>query len=279
MSAKRLLEEGKLGESIASQTAEVKARPGDLAARTLLFELLCYAAAWDRAGRQLDAISHLLAEDPASQVGVAVYRRLVEAETKRARLYSEGLRPRFVLEPPAEVNLHLEALDLIGQGKPGDARARLDRAEAERKPRTGSLGGLPFDDFRDADDLLAPVLEVFAPAGYCWVPWEQVQYLEVSPPLSFRDLLWVPAKLASFDGQLGEVHLPALYPGSQGHPDEAAHLGRITDWVETGAGIYRGAGLKTFLVGSEARTLFELAEVRFDPPSDGSAAEAGETVA
>lgn len=267
MTAKQLLDEGRLREAIDAQIGDVKARPGDLPARTLLFELLAYASEWDRAGRQLDAITQLLADNPAAQVGAAVYKRLVDAERARARLFAEGLRPRFVLEPPDEVNLHLEGLDLLRRGRPDDARDRLARASESRRPLAGTLADARFDDFRDADDLLAPILEVFAPAGYCWVPWEQVQYLEVAEPRSFRDLLWAPAKLACFDGQLGEVHLPALYPGSIAHPDTAAHLGRVTDWTEDVAGIVRGAGLKTYLVGEDPRTLFELRDLRFDPPA------------
>ena len=50
--------------------------------------------------------------------------------------------------------------------------------------------------------------------------------------------------------------------------DEAARLGRLTDWVEVGGGIVRGAGLKTFLAGGDARTLFELTSVSFSVPAD-----------
>lgn len=274
MTTRSLLENNLLADALDAQTAEVKARPGDLAARTLLFEILAYAALWERATRQIDAIGHLLADNPQAQVGVAVYRRLVEAEVRRARLFAEGLPPHFALEPPSEVQHHLRALDALRQGKPEEARTHLDQATAERTPRPGTLQGVAFDDVRDADDLLAPVLEVFAPAGYAWVPLEQIQFLEVPAPQTFRDLLWAPAKIATFDGQMGEVHLPALYPGSHLHPDSATHLGRATDWVDLGGGITRGAGLKTFLVGDEAKTLFELSDLRFTPPRSTAPPEA-----
>lgn len=267
MSAKQLLDEGLLTEAVERQTAEVKARPTDLAARTFLFELLALAGDLERAGRQLDALGQLLKEDPQAQIGAALYRRLLDAEIQRRRVFNEGLRPRFLLEPPAEVTRHIEALDLLRDGRTTEARDRLDAAEADRVRPSGTLGRTAFDDFRDADDLLAPVLEVHAPAGYGWIPWSQIQLLEVLPPQSLRDLFWAPARIASFDGQLGEVHLPALYPGSHSHPDPTARLGRFTDWVEHEGGIVRGAGLKTFLVGDDARTLFELTEVHFQPPT------------
>ncbi len=277
MSARQLLDMGQLTEAIEQQLGVVKAHPADQAARTFLFEMLCFAGELERAGRQLDALAQLLKDDPQAQVGVALYRRLLDSEQQRRRVFAEGLHPRFLLEPPAAVTRHLEALNLIRQDRADEARALLDQAETDRPPLAGQLGETPFDDFRDADDLLGPVLEVHALAGYAWVPWSQVQFLEVRPPRSLRDLFWVPARLASFDGQLGEVHLPALYPGSQAHPDPAARLGRLTDWIAADAGITRGAGLKTFLVGEEVRTIFELSDVRFVPPAELSAGVARET--
>lgn len=268
MVAKSLLDQGQLTAAVERQVTEVKARPSDLPARTFLFELLCYLGAWDRAGRQIDAIEHLLIDDPASKLGVIARRRLLAAEVARASLFTDGLSPRFALEPTAEVSQHLDALGAIRKGQLSEARASLNRADEGRTLRPGELAGSRFEDFCDADDVLAPVLEVFAPSGYCWIPWEHIQFLEVAPPSQLIDLLWAPAKIAMFDGQLGEVHLPTLYPGPHAHAEETVRLGRRTDWVEIGEGIIRGVGLKTFLVGDEARTLFELSEVRFAPPAE-----------
>jgi type VI secretion system protein ImpE len=119
---------------------------------------------------------------------------------------------------------------------------------------------------RDADDLLAPVLEVITAEGYFWAPWENVQFLLVPPPQHLRDLLWAPARLATEDGLLGEVHLPNLYPGSYRHPDQAVRLGHMTVWTDAGSGIVRGSGQKMFLAGGEPRTLLEIGEIQFAPP-------------
>src|SRR5439155_20373635 len=115
-------------------------------------------------------------------------------------------------------------------------------------PVRGVAGEVAFEGIRDADDLLAPVLEVFTATGYYWVPWVHIQYLEVPAPRTFRDLLWSPAKLATFDGQVGEVFLPSLYPFTSGHPDPQVRLGRKTDWVDLGPDLVRGVGRKLFLV-------------------------------
>ncbi len=267
MVAKQMLDEGKLDEAIAQLGAELRKQPNDRECRTFLFELLCFSGDYDRAGRQLDAIGQIDG-DPMAMVGVQVYRNLLDAEKNRARLFAEGLRPRFMLAPTEAALMSLEALELARRGRADEARALLVRAEAARPARPGTSNGIAFDDLRDADDILAPVLEVFAPAGYCWVPWEQIQFVEIPPPTTLRDLLWAPAKLASFDGQLGEVFLPNLYPGTYTHPDTAVRLGRSTEWTEEAEGIVRGVGQKLFLVGEEARTLFELREAQFPPPED-----------
>jgi type VI secretion system protein ImpE len=266
MTAIELLEAGQLAQAIEHVKGELRTQPADLHRRTILFELLCFAGDWAGAERQLDFIDHR-GTGPMTVVGVQVYRNLLEAERARGLLFGGGVRPRFMLAPPAGVAARLEALDRLREGRPDEARSLLDAADAAPAPLRGTSRGEAFEDFRDADDLLAPVLEVFTATGYYWVPWEQIQFLRVPPPRSLRDLLWLPAQLASFDGQLGEVFLPSLYPGSGAHPDDLVRLGRKTEWLEPGAGIMRGAGLKLFLVGDDARSLPELGEVQFVAPS------------
>lgn len=264
MNTSEILEAGGLAPSIERLSQALRSRPDDARARTSLFELLVAAGEWTRAERQLEALEHQAAS-ALGQVGARFHRTLLDAERARSRLFTDGLKPRFLLEPPPEVTLHLDALNRMREGRPDEARALLDNAAEQRRAVPGERRGQPFDDFRDADDLLAPVLEVFASGGYAWVPWEQIQYLEVGEPKTLRDLVWAPAKLASFDGQLGEVYLPALYPGTAAHGDDAQRLGRGTDWNEQ-AGIVRGVGAKLFLAGEDAHPLFELGAVKFAPP-------------
>lgn len=275
MNARELLDKGELVAAIESLTNEIKAQPSDLSRRTFLFELLCFAGDLVRARKQLDVIGQLsgIAE---VRNGVQVYQDLLAAETARVRLFEEGRRPRFLLAPTSRAELHLEALDHDRQGRLGEARAELDRAAAETPLLRGVLEGADFDEIRDGDDLLAAALEVYSGDGYYWVPWEHIQYLEVPKPRTLRDLLWTPARLATFDGQLGEVFLPNLYPGSSTSGDDLLRLGRKTEWLDSGSEIVRGAGRKVFLIGEEARTLLELGEVRFafageDTPDPASA--------
>ncbi len=145
-------------------------------------------------------------------------RANLNAERSRTQLFRTGERPRFLVAPPESVTQHLDALDLTRAGRFDEARALLERAASSHEVVRGTAEGAEFDDFRDADDILAPVLEVFSTTGYYWVPWVHVQFLEVPKPKTLLDLLWAPAKLATYDGQLGEVYLPSLYPGTSASP-------------------------------------------------------------
>lgn len=262
MKAREFLDKGELVEAIGSLTEEIRKSPNDLTRRIFLFELLCYAGDLARARRQLDAIAQL-SQGAEARIGAQSYQDLLAAETARSQLFDEGRRPRFLLSPPERANRHLEALEMARQGRLDEARAILDRSAAEAEPIRGTSDGATFEGFQDADDLLAPVLEVFSRGSYFWLPWEHVQYLEVSQPKTLRDLLWIPARVAAFDGQLGEVYLPNLYPGTAKSDDDLLRLGRKTEWLDLGPGITRGLGQKLFLVGDDAKTLLELGEVQF----------------
>ena len=88
--------------------------------------------------------------------------------------------------------MHLEALDRIREGREDEAEGLAGPGGRVTAPDPGTARGIAFDDFRDADDLLAPVLEVFTATGYFWVPWEQISSWK-SRAQTLRDLLWSPA--------------------------------------------------------------------------------------
>lgn len=274
MKARELLDQGDLGGAIGSLNEELKGHPTDQRLRIFLFELLSYAGDFDRAERQLEVLRRQ-AQGVEAENGVRVYHDLLEAERARARLFEQGQAPRFLIAPGEEAALHLEALEWARQGQTGPAREVLERAAALATPVHCTCGETRFDSIRDADDLLGPVLEVFSGPTYYWLPWAHLQYLEIPRVRTLRDLLWVPAKLATFDGQLGEVFLPNLYPGTASSPDDLLRLGRKTDWIGEETGIVRGIGRKLFLTGEEARTLPEMDVVRFTWEGDeGEAAAA-----
>jgi type VI secretion system protein ImpE len=271
MNAREFIKTGDLAQAIARARQDVRERPLDAEHRMLLFELLCFAGQWDRATLQLDTLAELA--DDRSVRDLALCRDLYSAQVERERFLDAGTPPRFFIEPPSTVATNLDAWNRLRAGEMAEAARQLEQSEARRSPPRGRLGEAPFADFRDSDDALASVLEVFARGVYYWIPWEDIQYLDVQRPRSLRDLIWAPAKIALAQGVLGEIYLPCLYPGSAAQADDLIRLGQKTDWVDAGCGLSRGVGLKTFLADDEFRTIFELRELHFDVPVAPSSAE------
>jgi type VI secretion system protein ImpE len=254
MNANELLKAGRLAEAIAAQTEAVRTRPADREGRIFLFELLAFAGDLERARRQIDAVRYDEAERDAT---VQTYRNLVRAEEARRALFTAGQTPQFLLPPPEHVRLRLEAVNRLRENRPAEAAELLFRASESVPPLHGTLNGRPFDLLRDADDLFGPVLEVLVHGEYYWVPLDQVETLTADAPQYLRDLLWFPARLALRNGPAGNVHLPALYPGSHEHPDDQIKLGHATDWKQNGSGPVLGVGRRTFLVGEDGVSLLE----------------------
>lgn len=260
MPAKELFEAGKLDEAVEALLSEVKGNPNDAAKRTFLFELSCFSGDWDRAQRQLDVIGHQSAQ---AELGVMVYRANINAEKERRRVFSEGVPPHFLREPPAYVDLHVAAINQIREGKFDEARATLDKAEEERPAISGKFDGQEFQDFRDYDDRVGPVLELIVKDKYAWLPFEQIKHIEISPPRHLRDLLWASAKIEALDGTIGEVYVPSLYAGSSEFGNDQVRLGRMTDWAKPSEDLYNAVGQRLFLVDGADKSLFEARTVEF----------------
>ena len=168
------------------------------------------------------------------------------------------------------LQLHLEASICLREGKAAEAAALLAQAEEQRVKVTGTCDGKPFDDMRDLDDLTASFFEVLATNGnYYWVPIERLECLEFQEPKLPRDLLWRRAHMIVANGPDGEVYLPTLYAGTAGGGRRPGATRAVSP---TGGGdgrSVRGVGLRTFLVGGEARPIMELKETFDRPPSGG----------
>lgn len=266
MNGKELLDTGDLAAAITQVGEEVRAAPMDIAKRTFLFELLCCAGDLDRAAKQLDAIG---AAGSDHDLAVQPYRNLLEGERKRRRLFSDGLVPGLPKRAPEYTALHLEAVNRIREGRYAEAMALLEEGEASRQPVGCNINGEPFDDLKDADDLVGPFLEVITVNNYCWVPWESVRAVSMEAPRHLRDLVWLPARVELDIGPLGEVFLPVLYVHSYQHPDNRVKLGRMTDWQPECAGLSLGNGQRLLMAGDRDWPLLEIRELAVEPP-DGT---------
>jgi type VI secretion system protein ImpE len=258
MNANDLFKAGRLQDALQAQVAEVKNNPTDQGRRLFLFELLAFAGDLERARRQIEALG---ADDPLVQAGYQEYRRLLDSEESRRRLFRDGLLPQFFAPPPEHVRLRLEAVLALREGKATEALALVEQADAQAPELGARLNGRPCPDLRDGDDRFGPVLEVLARGQYYWVPLEQVQSLTMNPPRFPRDLLYAPARLELAEAA-GDVFVPALYPGSHDQADEAFKLGRRTDWTTAEGEPVRGLGLRMFLLGEDAVPVLEWREYR-----------------
>jgi type VI secretion system protein ImpE len=253
---------GKLSEAVEAQVADVKGHPLDAGRRLFLFDLLLFSGDLERARRQIEAVRTDSAEEAA---GVAMYRQLLESEDLRRRLFSEGLAPRFLGdEVPDHLRHRLAAVNRLREGHVAEALEEVEKAEAAMPMLSGEIDGKPFSLVRDCDDLFSGVLEVMAGGQYFWVPLERVEAIVKEPPKTPRDLIYAPATLELKDSA-GPVFLPALYPNSHAHADDAVRLGRATDWISTEGGPVLGVGLREWLFDDEARGFLDWRELTIRP--------------
>lgn len=261
MKAKELLQEGSLSLAVRSLNEDVRSHPADINLRIFFFEVLCFAEEYDRASRQLDVVSHLSA---SNEVGVEVYRNLLQASRARRQLYLDGVLPEFLSEPPSYVQMHLEALNALREKQFHHAKSLLAQSSEMRFPLSGHYNGQVFSDVRDADDVLAPILEVFSNGKYFWLPFEHIRRITMAPPKFLRDLLWRSATIATTQNTSGEVFIPVLYFGSSVQASEQVALGRVTDWKLLADEIWQAVGQRMFIINDDEQGFLETRELEID---------------
>ncbi len=269
MEMKDLLNEGQLNRALEQLATEMKSQPQNIDLRYLLAELLCVSGEFERADKQLDII---MTQDPGSAVGVALFRQLIRAEQSRQDFFKSGGIPEFLGKPSVALEARLKACVLNREGETGETVRVLEEVNAVRKPLVGTCNNQHFDDFRDLDDLTSDVLEVLTSTGkYYWVPLSTVSNIEFHKPQKQRDLLWRRAHIEVTQGPDGEVFIPCIYPVSDKadtNVNEAALLGRSTDWSGDSEGPVRGIGQRSFLVDDDVLGIMEINSLSFET-SDG----------
>lgn len=260
MTADELFKAGRLNEAVEAQIQAVKAAPADHAKRLFLFELSVFSGDLERAKRQIELIKF---DDMDLQMAVVTYRRLLDAEETRRKVFSGGLPPKFLVDPPEHCQLRVEALARLRAGKNDEATDFLEKAIEATPARPGKIDGRPFESIRDCDDLFGPVVEGLVNGEYYWIPFDIVVNLDRKPHKFPRDLFWAPATL-ELEASQGELFLSALYPMSHESADESLKLGRATDWKVFENGPTLGIGHKLLEVGEETIPILEFSSLSFD---------------
>ncbi|MBI5556201.1 MAG: tetratricopeptide repeat protein [Deltaproteobacteria bacterium] len=263
MEAKELIKSGKLTEARQQLVEAVKKSPGDLASRTLLFQVLCSYGEWDKADRHLDAIA---AQDPSREAGVLGYKNLIQAEKKRVEVIEKNCNASFLTQTPVYLELLSVTRERLAEKKVEDARELLKQIDGFIPEISGKVNDTPFTGFCDTDTLLFPFLEAFAHDNYIWVPFEAIRELSIPAPKTLLDLLWIPAHVTTWEGYAMNCYLPALYPNTFRQENERIKLGRVTDWLPLEGGFARGVGQHVFAVGDREMAILEIREVVFNFP-------------
>ena len=260
LEAKSLLDAGNLTGAVQAALSAVKAKPTDVAARTFLFELSCFTGDWNRGDRQLDTIGH---QDATTMIGSLIYRQSIEAERKREKFFSEGLKPEFLSDPPDYVYGLLTANSRLREGNIAEARQILDTVEEQRPATTCTVNGESKEDLRDYNDFTCCILEVIIKDSYVWVPFEHLEKLEITAPKSLRDLFWLQGRMETTNGTNGEILIPTLYSGSYKHTNDQVRLGRMTDWRDIGEEVFIGEGTKLFWMDGQDKPILEINSIEF----------------
>jgi len=252
---------GDIQAAVAAATAAVRAAPRDAGKRWLLSEMLLFAGDPEKADRALDAV---ITEEPSA--GLLEFRKLLRAEEARRQTFADGRVPKMQGDDPTPAQrAALQALTFLRFGDMAGAAAAVAESEAVRPKIAGTANDQPFDDLRDVDDILAPLLEVLTNAGeYLWVPLERIRSLTFDEPKRPRDLYWRKCVIELRDGTEGHIFVPAIYPWSTAETRSSLRLGRETDWIDGDGGPVRGLGQRVWLAGENALPIAEIETIVFD---------------
>lgn len=260
MDAKELIKAGKLAEARKVLTEAVKTAPGNIANRTMLFQVLTCYGEWDKARRHLEAIA---AQDSSRQAGVLGYLNILQAEGERLEVFQHKRRPAYWPQPPAYSDQYETAREKLRGRDFAEAGRILQDIDRQRPALSGTLNGKPFVGFCDTDSRLAFFLEAFVHDRYVWIPMECLRELVLPAPATFLDLLWMSAHVTTTDGMAVNCFLPVLYPETFRHEDEQMKLGRMTDWLPLGNGVFKGVGQHVFQAGDMEIGILEIREADF----------------
>ncbi len=233
MTAEQLYEAGRLDDAIAALSARLREAPMDSRSRTFLFELLCFAGAYDRAQKHLDLLADA---SPDAKIGAFMYQTALHASRERVEMFETGSFPSL--------------------GNPPDSPA-------------GTLNGAAFTHLEDVDPRLGSRLEVYAAGQYMWIPFRHLAHLVIEAPKRLRDLLWLPARVTTSaeleELDLGEVLLPVVTPLAFRHAEATVRLGRTLDVVTSADGEESPEGTKMLLVDGEPIPLLDVRELVVTP--------------
>ena len=245
-----------LDQIFADAQTRAKSNPGDLAARSTLWQVFAARGEIERARKQLDMMLRI---DTSWAMEVQGCHSLLDAEQRRIDVFAGREPPTFLGQPPAWFAVLVSALALIAQGQVVAAAELLARVPQEAQARTGTLNGEAFEWICDGDARLGPCLEVVAQGRYVWIELAAVRRLSCEAPRELRDLVWLPAKLEIDDTGALDVFLPARYPGAV---SDDHRLARRTDWQDLAGDLSIGHGQKCLSTNTDLMGFLDIRDLK-----------------
>lgn len=263
MLAETYFHEGKLDAALAELQTQIRSHPDNSRYRIFLFQLLAILGQWERALNQLNVLGEM-ADDVWSMVGP--YREAIRCELLRADIFAGRRKPMIFGDPPQWMAYLLEALRLTAESQFNQAKTLRDQAFDMARESSGTIDEQPFSWIADADTRLGPVLEVILNGRYYWLPFEQIQAVQITGVEDLRDLVWLPAHFTWVNGGDAFGLIPSRYPGSETARDPAIQTARKTEWIELSANLVQGVGQRMLTTDRDDYALLDIRSILIDPP-------------
>jgi type VI secretion system protein ImpE len=252
-----------LGEQMQALMARVRALPSEPKLRIHLAQLALVLGQWERALTQLQAVAMI---DAAALPFAQTYREAIRCERLRERVFAGQLAPPSLGQPPHWFALLAQALAQRAAGQHAAADALQAEAFDAAETTGFAIDGQPVDWLADGDSRLGPICELVLGGNYYWIPFGDIQSLEIEPPADLRDLVWIPARLTLRNGGQHPVLIPSRYPGSAESGDDGLALSRLTRWDALSDSAWAGLGQRMWVSDRGEHPLLEIRELRrIDP--------------
>ncbi len=259
--AEQFLQEGNLQETLVQLQNQVKKDPANAKLRTFLFQLLAVLGEWDRALAQLNVAGDL---DAATLAMVQTYREAIRCELLRKDIYSGLKTPQIFGEPQQWIALLVQALKLTADQQYTEAKTLRDQAFELAPAIAGTINGESFEWLADADGRIGPVIEAIINGQYYWIPFLQIQEIQIEEPVDLRDVVWMPAHFLWLNGGDAVGLIPTRYPLTELADDSLLRLGRKTEWKELGDETFIGLGQRLLSTDKNDYALMDVREIKFN---------------
>ncbi len=247
-----------LDEQVAQLTQQIRRAPADARLRVHYAQLCMVKGDWERAVAQLQTVAQLDAKCiPMAQA----YREAIRCERARERVFAGELEVKSIGQPSDWLPLLARSLACRAGGDAVQATELHAQAFEQAGETPFLIDGEQVEWIADGDSRLGPVCELFLNGQYYWLPFENIQRLEIDAPTDLRDLVWLPARVTLSNGGQHPVLLPARYPLSHAEGQDALALASLTEWRPLGDELWAGVGQRMLVSPAGEHPLLAVREL------------------